>query len=261
MQALSYYFQNQKDLTADVVNELELILSHHPYYEVARLLYVLGLYQLQDDRFGQQLRTAAFYVSDRRKLFELIEGDNFALHSVQQQHRNPIANSGSANDRTSALIDTFLSTQSLQPRPHRTVVADARTDYMAYLMQIDEEELGDPLGVSDTDNASKSSYQDTIINQFIDNSGGRITLPDDIEEPSNDDDDELADSEEQANGKQDGNSFFTETLAKIYIKQGKYVKAMEIIRRLSLSHPQKNRYFADQLRFLEKLLINQQSKI
>ena len=51
--------------------------------------------------------------------------------------------------------------------------------------------------------------------------------------------------------------YFTETLAHIYIKQGKYSKAIEIIRRLSLNYPKKNRYFADQIRFLEKLIINE----
>jgi tetratricopeptide (TPR) repeat protein len=49
-------------------------------------------------------------------------------------------------------------------------------------------------------------------------------------------------------------SFFTETLANIYIKQGKYDKALEIIRRLCLEYPNKNRYFADQIRFLEKIV-------
>ena len=51
----------------------------------------------------------------------------------------------------------------------------------------------------------------------------------------------------------------TEAMARIYIKQGKYDKAIEIIRRISLKYPKKNRYFADQIRFLEKLIINQQS--
>ncbi|MBR5689616.1 MAG: tetratricopeptide repeat protein, partial [Prevotella sp.] len=49
---------------------------------------------------------------------------------------------------------------------------------------------------------------------------------------------------------------FTETLAKIYVKQGRYDKALEIIQRLNLLYPKKNAYFADQIRFLEKLIIN-----
>ena len=55
-------------------------------------------------------------------------------------------------------------------------------------------------------------------------------------------------------------SCFTETLAKIYIKQHRYDKALEIIKKLSLNYPKKNAYFADQIRFLEKLIINANSK-
>lgn len=50
--------------------------------------------------------------------------------------------------------------------------------------------------------------------------------------------------------------YFTETLARIYIKQGRYEKALDIIQRLSTNFPEKNAYFADQIRFLEKLIIN-----
>ena len=51
-------------------------------------------------------------------------------------------------------------------------------------------------------------------------------------------------------------AFLTESLAKIYIKQKRYSKALEIIKKLSLKYPEKNIYFADQIRFLEKLIIN-----
>ena len=54
----------------------------------------------------------------------------------------------------------------------------------------------------------------------------------------------------------DSEPLFTESLAKIYIRQRKYAKALEIIRKLSLNNPEKNIYFADQIRFLEKLIIN-----
>lgn len=55
-------------------------------------------------------------------------------------------------------------------------------------------------------------------------------------------------------------SLLSESLAKIYIKQHRYDKAYEIIRQLSLNYPEKSCYFADQLRFLKKLIINQNFK-
>jgi hypothetical protein len=55
---------------------------------------------------------------------------------------------------------------------------------------------------------------------------------------------------------EENESFFSESLAKIYIQQRRYAKALEIIRKLNLNNPEKNIYFADQIRFLEKLIIN-----
>lgn len=52
-------------------------------------------------------------------------------------------------------------------------------------------------------------------------------------------------------------SLLSESLAKIYIKMRKYERAYEILSRLSLEFPEKNRYFADQLRFLKKLILNE----
>lgn len=50
----------------------------------------------------------------------------------------------------------------------------------------------------------------------------------------------------------------SESLAKIYIKTRRYERAYEILNGLSLRFPEKSAYFADQLRFLQKLIINEQ---
>ena len=55
-------------------------------------------------------------------------------------------------------------------------------------------------------------------------------------------------------------SYFTETLAHVYIRQKRYAKALEIIRGLSEKHPERNIYFADQIRFLEKLIEHSRNK-
>ena len=54
-------------------------------------------------------------------------------------------------------------------------------------------------------------------------------------------------------------SSLSESLAKIYIRQKRYDKAFEIIHTLRLNNPKKSAYFADQLRFLKKLMLNRES--
>ncbi len=46
----------------------------------------------------------------------------------------------------------------------------------------------------------------------------------------------------------------TESFAKIMIKNGNYSRALEIITEISLNNPEKSIYFADQIRFLKKVI-------
>jgi hypothetical protein len=91
-----------------------------------------------------------------------------------------------------------------------------------------------------------------LIDNFIYKEGGKIQLSDTDDEktPKTQEDDENTSEE----------GIYTETMAKIYIKQGRYSKAIEIITQLNLDNPKKNIYFADQLRFLEKLVLNNKTK-
>ncbi len=50
-----------------------------------------------------------------------------------------------------------------------------------------------------------------------------------------------------------GNELMTETLAKVYLEQKKYKKAIQAYRILSLKYPEKSSFFADRIKAVEKL--------
>ena len=51
--------------------------------------------------------------------------------------------------------------------------------------------------------------------------------------------------------------YMTETLADLYIKQGKYHEALKAYKVLCLKYPEKISLFADQIKFIKKQIKNQ----
>ena len=106
----------------------------------------------------------------------------------------------------------------------------------------------------------------SLIDNFLEKEQGRFALGDMRDNIADEEDNGEGNSQQAtqpANAKPEAEQssdneeeFFTETLARIYIKQGRYQKALDIIQRLSTQFPGKNAYFADQIRFLEKLITN-----
>jgi hypothetical protein len=55
-------------------------------------------------------------------------------------------------------------------------------------------------------------------------------------------------------GDEEEATFITETLAKIYVTQGYYTKAINIYQKLSLQYPEKSAYFAGRIEKIEELI-------
>ena len=236
----------------DTLYELRSLLALYPYFQTARLLMLQNLYLLHDATFDEELRRASAYITDRRVLFQMIEGRHYEYRTmVKQKQASPKPDSG--EDRTSTLIDNFLDSipkddETEQKPKRKPTPADAAVDYISYLVEVE------PDGGQQMPGEVPQMPGQDLIDSFINDDKGRFTLSDDPEyrpEPQ---------SEPQNDEIEVGGEFFTETLARIYIKQGRYSKALEIISRLSLDNPKKNAYFADQMRFLEKLIINNNKK-
>lgn len=232
MENLSHYIQNPDSLNRETLYSLRVLVAKYPYFDAARLLMLRNLYLLHDIEFGNEMRRAALYLKNRRVLFELMEGYGAPALVTETDEDIPV-------DRTMSLIDAFLDTLPQQPQVSLEAEGAAAVDYVsAYLSD----------GDSEQESQVPQMRGQQLIDDFLAGDNERISLLlyyDNENNPTASD----TDKEEAPE-----NSFFTETLANIYIKQKKYDKALEIIHRLYLEYPNKNRYFADQIRFLEKVV-------
>ena len=234
----------------DSLYELRSMLALHPYFQTARLLMLQNLYLLHDSSFDEELRRAAVYITDRKTIFQMIEAAHYQLRQQLSSNTSSTTQTGDTNqaNRTIDLIDSFLDSipqddgdETEERHQRRPTPADAAVDYVAYLLATEEK------GTASED-MPQMKGQD-LIDTFLEKEKGRILLNDLPQETS-------SGTEEESGDEEGDEEFFTETLARIYIKQGRYQKALDIIGRLAERYPQKNVYFADQIRFLEKLIIN-----
>ncbi|MBO7646437.1 MAG: tetratricopeptide repeat protein [Prevotella sp.] len=248
--------QHPEQLNRETLYELRRITAEHPYYQTARLLLLKNLYLLHDPTFDDELRRSAIYFTDRRTLFNLVEAAHYRLKHKSPQSfthtpdRKTATEAQEDNSRTVSLIDNFLTQlpdevelkkEKPATKEHRKPTAvDATTDYVAYLLATDFEELDDNGDVNENGNG------DDLIDAFIENDG-KITLQDELE---------YTPEEQDADGDENTDAYLTETLAGIYIKQGRYKKALDIMERVNERTDKANKYFEDQKRFLQLLIDN-----
>lgn len=236
----------------ETLYDLRSLLALHPYYQTARLLMLQNLYLLHDSTFDEELRRAAVYVSDRKVLFQMIEAAHYKLRANTKKDKVASVQSKSSGSRTAELIDTFLESlpeddTETKPKGRRPTAAEAAVDYAAYLL---ESGMDDFL----SEEPAPQMKGQSLIDDFINKEGGRIVLPELEGEAA---DYESGKPKQTAENSSEG--VYTEMMAQIYVRQGRYSQALDIIKRLNLDNPKKNTYFADQIRFLEKLVANQRS--
>ena len=231
------YIRRPELLDKQATAHLQDLTERYPYFHVARVLLLKALYQQHDTSFDHELKEAAILLPDRSTIFQLVE----QRHYESEEPRKHSSASSAEKDATSTLLDDFLDTLPQESKPNRRHPVDASVDYIGYLLQQGEIDAPD-----------KEDAQMKLIDDFLDNGEGRIQL-------SNSPQEQLNITEEDTQ-KESENEIITEIMAQIYIKQGKFQQAIEIIKRISANYPKKNRYFADQIRFLEKILANEKNK-
>ena len=246
---LHLFLRDPESLGVESLEGLRGLVEKYPFFQGACALYLKNLKNTQDAAFSGELNRLAICLPDAQRLYILLEGEGL-----------PIVMRGRAMDDKKAtdsfsLIDDFLSSREdvgeLKATNEELIQPTVSSDYFFWSRAKDEKREAH-------EDENRLKHQD-LIDSFIENEQkgivGTIRARGELteEEPL-----PLPDSmEKERNNKSSlDDSYFTETLARIYIKQKRYEKALQIIKNLSLKYPEKNIYFADQIRFLEKLIIN-----
>ncbi|MGL5317769.1 MAG: hypothetical protein ACRC9Q_03640 [Bacteroidales bacterium] len=276
---LQLFFTNPSE--ADIsIEQLRKLTETYPAFTAARLALTKRLQLAHHSEFIQYVQQTVVLLSDKKQLFEVLADEHMGWNEVFgmiRKKEQEISNKPITTTDALLLIDSFLNrdTRSNDEKPakeyatHTTPISDSieelelekevQSSYAAlnYVNQLLSEpaeespESNNPLEHQDLiDKFISISDEDNHFRSALAGAKQESEYLDDYPEESESQSDATPASEPSED------DLLTESLAKIYIKQKRYEKALEIIKSLSLKYPKKSVYFADQIRYLELLIAN-----
>ncbi|MCB0373559.1 MAG: hypothetical protein KDD31_11155 [Muricauda sp.] len=275
-------------LSPKQTRELEDIIEEYPYFQAARALHLKGLKNLDSYKYNNALKVTAAYTTDRDVLFDYITSKEF----VQNNIADAIAGRGSKLEDQNAIseviepnpdAESMLAVSDEPALPQNIKDAEQILNPALFESKSSEQQpeppatkeeskpetdlnLGKPLPFTKkekhsftewlqlTSHSEEPEPEDNVmeelerkkkfelLDKFIENNPKIVP-----QEASN----TKVDIKEST--KFDKNELMTETLAKVYLEQKKYKKAIQAFKILSLKYPEKSGFFADQIQAVKKL--------
>ena len=266
---------------------LEKIVAEFPYFQSARALRLKGLYNQDSFRYNFDLKTTAAYTTDRSILFDLITSDYFKainkdsyLENVEKiksidvisieivsEKENP---STSSNTLEQSILTSIKKADALGLE--KSEIEERRKSIEKTEVKL---EIGKPIAFSKNEKHSFQEWlqlskitpisrDETITNdgktaQIEAEKNKKLALIDKFIEvnpkipPISK---EAISKDFTSTSSEDESYLMTETLAKVYLEQKKYQKAIQAYEILILKYPEKSSFFADRILDIQNLQQN-----
>jgi len=263
----TYLINKPNTITQKQTLALEKVLDEFPYFQSARALRLKGLYNESSFKYNSALKITAAHTTDRAILFDFISSEDFnaiqkalfekktnellsiqvvdSIEIVQEKRiasqEDNVALEATSSHETEVLETTNTPEEKLElGKPLE--FSKSETHSFQEWLQLSriqpinrESETKNSSATIKTEDISKKK-QEAIINKFIE-SNPKISAVKHGTPPSINID----------INKEDTTSLMTETLAKVYLEQKKYQKAIQAYEILILKYPEKSSFFADRI--------------
>ena len=268
----TYLIQNPGSVTAEHEAQLDEVLAAFPYFQSARALQLKALNSRGSFKYNQALKQTAAHTADRSILFDFITSDVFLQDRIAHKikHQQDDLKNIELVDAQEVQVAPLELEQKLKSELQK---AKAVLDPDLFLKK-QEEEIPEPivedapLSFNKEDKHSFSIWlqltqvkpverEEEKPQEVVDPRQERFKLIDQFlsNSPKIDPLEEVASKKNLAKPfTKSSDSLMTETLAKVYLQQKNYKKAIQAYKILSLKNPEKSGFFADQIRAIKKIM-------
>ena len=208
--------EHQEDTDLTEWNEL---ITRYPWWDLPRINQLLAVQRNNEIQAGEELKSHALFIHDRRNLYMLLN-----------------------SERRKELAGKY---EKIEPRKTGFLSEDPENQVLLDFSYID-------FAFSEAEYKNDSQPEDIplppnkndLIERFLIEEPGPIK----IDRESN------LKGDVSSHSVLENEHLLTDTLAKIYVKQGLYSKAIFAYEKLSLKYPEKSVYFASQIKEINELI-------
>jgi len=265
------YLINKPDAVHEKQTEaLEKVLEEFPYFQSARAIQLKGLYNQNSFKYNAALKITAAYSTDRLVLFDFITSDTFtSIHKslydrkaleildLQVIDSEIIIVKEKLELKITTLEQSILTSikeaSPIEKEDHSTTVEEKlaigtpldfskkeQHSFQEWLQlsrtepikRESEQPTNEPAPLIDADKRKKIELIDKFIEKSPKISPVKHGVPSTVNFDLN---------------AADNSSLMTETLARVYLEQKKYQKAIQAYEILILKYPEKSSFFADRI--------------
>ncbi len=228
------YMTDPSSLNHSSLTEVEELIQTFPYFQTAHMLLARNHHNLDSLKFHDMLRSTAAFAGDRAVLYHLIHSGEKDAEEVQA---SPMTG------RLTEILNQETEGSDLEYTPPYKLEEAPEMPASKSIEEYTFTGWFDHIGETPVEQGP-GSMQDGLIEKFLKERPG-IQV----------DQDEIPDQTDRSESvAETGDSLMTETLAKIYVKQGLYKKAIYAYEKLSLKYPEKSIYFATQINQIKSKL-------
>ena len=211
-----------ENVEADEWQEIKDLVHEYPYFQAVRMLYLKMLYLKDQKGFQEALPSHTVHFSDHKQfltyLHQNAEVISYVAPTEQEEDKEPLAENLPA---VLYSLETALKGKAEERSEAESIPEDEQKQ-------------------------EKKSKKADLIDQFIQSEPGMHKI-----------NDAPADNRDLSKENPFGeNELFSETLAKIYVKQELYDKAIATYVKLSLKYPEKSVYFANRIEKIKENITN-----
>jgi len=270
-QQLQKLIAQPENVQADDLQVLENTIKEFPYFQAARSVYLKGLYNAQSANYNKELQVTAAHTADRSVLFDFITSDVFLQNRVSEQIK---AQQEKLNNIEVESEEISIRANDLNADTDFNKVTDVDLFEKKISKPIDEEVLE----FKKDETYSFNEWLKLTSIKPIDRSEENVITKENVVEPIEIDEeklekmrrvDEFLKAKPRITPRKTGavetpnlsssieeKQLMTETLAKVYLAQKNFEKAIKSYEILVLQHPEKSVFFADRIREIKNLQSN-----